>query len=169
MKKEFKPNLRTEPKDFERPEILKGNSIFVLREMDFQFKDETHEHVTSDVEMYAKSYGIYLEYNRAIAGRGFNRDWMYMIRVSNPGGGPVNRVQWQAYDNLSEKHCKNPEGVPSLRLTTRQNVQFHWVKKGALKEIIRTMAEKDMRSMNGCGDNTRNVMGCPLSLHSDIF
>ncbi len=23
--------------------------------------------------------------------------------------------------------------------------------------------------MNGCGDNTRNVIGCPLSYHSTIF
>jgi len=24
-------------------------------------------------------------------------------------------------------------------------------------------------TMNGCGDNTRNVIGCPLSYHSAIF
>jgi len=168
MKKPFEPNFKTPVADFSRPEIVKGNPIFVLREMSIQFKEE-QAHVSSDVETYAKSFGIYLEFNRAKPGRSLNRDWMYMIRISNPGGGPINREQWQTFDELANKYTTSPEGHPSLRLTTRQNIQFHWIKKPALKEIIKMLAEKDLLSINGCGDNTRNVMACPLSRYSDIF
>lgn len=168
MKKPFKPNFKTPYADLGRAEIVKGNPIFVHREMAIQF-EEAQAHVSSDVELYAKSYGIYLEFNRAKPGRGLNRDWMYMIRISNPGGGPLNREQWRAFDELADKYTISPEGAPSLRLTTRQNIQFHWVKKTALKDIVKTLAEKGLRSINGCGDNTRNVMGCPLSRYSDIF
>lgn len=94
---------------------------------------------------------------------------MYLIRVGIPGGGPIKRKQWQLFDDLSEKYAVDPQGISSLRLTTRQNIQFHWVKKPGVLDIIKTLAEHDMKSINGCGDNTRNVMACPLGNHSDIF
>lgn len=55
-------------------------------------------------EALAKSHGIYLEFNRAKSGT--EKDWMYMIRVSIPGGGPITRHQWNIIDDLSEKHTK---------------------------------------------------------------
>jgi len=166
MKKPFEPQLKTDPKSFDKTELIKGSSIFVQREMAIQLR-EPQELVTSDVETLAKSYGIYLEFDRASTGR--EKDWMYMIRISNPGGGPINSQQWAVLDELSEKYTVSSEGHPSLRLTTRQNIQFHWVKKKNLKPIIKILAERGLRSINGCGDNTRNVMGCPLSRYSDIF
>ena len=36
------------------------------------------------VRANSKSHGIYLEYNRAKTGT--EKDWMYMIRISIPGG-----------------------------------------------------------------------------------
>jgi len=167
MKKPFEPNFRTPPSQFSRTELIKMNSLFVNREIAVQFREEHIPNVSIDVETYAKSYGIYLEFDRANTGR--ERDWSYMIRISVPGGGAITRQQWQAFDELSEKYTANPEGKPSLRFTTRQNIQFHWVKKEHLREIIKTLAEKGMFSINGCGDNTRNVMGCPLSKFSNIF
>ena len=162
-RKPFTPNLKTPSEQFGRPESVKGSSLFVHREMKIQLKEADYDYVTSDVEIYAKSYGIYLEFNRDQGGRSRDRDWMYMIRIANPGGGPITREQYNAMDDLSEKYMRDPHGECSLRFTTRQTVQFHWVKKNDLKTIIKTMAELDKRSINGCGDNTRNVMSCPHS------
>ncbi len=120
-----------------------------------------------EAEQLTKSYGIYLEYNRARTGR--EKDWVYMIRISIPGGGPISSDQWRVIDELSERYATGAGNRPSLRITTRQNLQFHWVRKKDVIEIVRTLAESGLYSLNGCGDNVRNVMACPLSTFSDVF
>lgn len=169
-KKPFEPNFKTPPDQWNPTERIKTNSYFVNRELYVQFREDFQTHVSSDVETLAKSYGIYLEYDRTKPGGVYDVNWMYMIRISIPGGGPITPAQWALFDDLSEKYTVNPHvNLPSLRLTTRQNIQFHWVDKKGVLDVVKALAEHDKRSINGCGDNTRNVMGCPLSSHSDIF
>src|SRR5690606_4308966 len=120
-----------------------------------------------DSEVIAKSHGIYLEYNRAKTGR--EKDWMYMVRVTTPGGGPITREMWATLDDLSEKYTVNTDGRPSLRVTTRQNIQFHWVKKQHVLDLVQGIASTGLFTLNGCGDNVRNVMGCPLSRFSKHY
>ncbi|MCB9771754.1 MAG: nitrite/sulfite reductase [Candidatus Omnitrophica bacterium] len=167
MKKPFTPNLKTQPADFsleEKNKLASNGMRGTLRE---EFNDFAKPDISWEAEQLAKSCGVYLEFNRAITGT--EKEWMYLIRVGIPGGGPINRKQWQLFDELSEKYAIDPQGNTSLRLTTRQNIQFHWVKKPGVLDIIKTLAENDLKSINGCGDNTRNVMACPLGQHSDIF
>ena len=57
------------------------------------------------------------------------KEWMYMIRIGVPGGGPITREQWRLVDELADKYTVDPQGNTSIRLTNRQNIQFHWVKK----------------------------------------
>ncbi len=169
-KKPFDPNFNTNPDLWNPAERVKANSLFVNREVFVQFREDHQEHVSVDVETMAKSYGIYLEFDRTKTGGVYDVNWMYMIRISIPGGGPITPAQWALIDELSDKYTLNPHvSKPSLRLTTRQNIQFHWVNKKAVLDIVKTLAEHDLRSINGCGDNTRNVMGCPLSTYSDVF
>ncbi len=167
MKKPFTPNLHTKPEDFSPEEKNKLASNGLRGTLKEEFRDFEKPDLSWEAEALAKSCGIYLEFNRAQTGS--EKDWMYLIRVGIPGGGPINRKQWQLFDELSEKYARDPQGVSSLRLTTRQNIQFHWVKKPGVLDIVKTLAEHDMKSINGCGDNTRNVMACPLGNHSDIF
>ena len=167
MKKAFTPNLETPQKDLCPEELNKLNSNGMRGNLAQELRDYAKADLAWEAEQLAKSYGIYLEFNRALSGS--EKEWIYMLRISNPGGGPINRKQWDLLDELSEKYTRSPEGFPSLRLTNRQNIQFHWVKKEGVIEIVKRLAENDLRSINGCGDNTRNVMGCPLSRYSDVF
>lgn len=167
MKKPFTPNLKTNPEDFSPEEKNKLASNGMRGTLKQEFNDFAKPDLTWEAEALAKSCGIYLEFNRAITGT--EKDWMYLIRVGIPGGGPINRKQWQLFDELSAKYAIDPQGNSSLRLTTRQNIQFHWVKKPGVLDIVKTLAENNMKSINGCGDNTRNVMACPMGHHSDIF
>jgi sulfite reductase (ferredoxin) len=48
-------------------------------------------------------------------------------------------------------------------LTTRQNVQFHFVQLEQTPEILRVMASVGLTSREACGDTVRNVMGCHLA------
>ena len=63
---------------------------------------------------------------------GNEKDWMYMVRISIPGGGPITAKQWNILDSISDKYTMGPEKAypharPSLKITTRQNIQLHWV------------------------------------------
>ena len=166
MKKPFEPNLRTPPEQLCKEELNKLHSNGLRGDLAENLRDHTPD-LIAESEQFAKSHGIYLEFNRAKTGE--EKEWIYMIRISVPGGGPINRKQWLILEELADKHTKDPNGHPSIRLSNRQNIQFHWVKKPGVLEIVKTLAEAGLNSLNGCGDNTRNVMGCPLSSFSNIF
>ena len=167
FKDDIKPNFRTPPEDFSKTEHAKIGSNWVRGELHDHFRDLSTDDVEWESAQLAKSHGIYLQWNRAKTGK--EKDWMYMVRMTIPGGGPMTREQWRVFDDLAERYTAGPDGKPSLRVTTRQNIQFHWVKKPNLVELVRRIAEAGLYSSNGCGDNVRNVIGCPLSIHSTLY
>jgi sulfite reductase (NADPH) hemoprotein beta-component len=166
------PNFRTDPKDYSKVEIAKINSNELRGNLFNEFRDTSSENIAWESEQIAKSHGIYLEFNRAKTGS--EKDWIYMIRITIPGGGPITSEQWNILDRVADNYTVGPkdafpEDRPSLRITTRQNIQLHWVRKINVVNAIREVAESGFFTINGCGDNTRNVIGCPLSHHSPIF
>jgi sulfite reductase (NADPH) hemoprotein beta-component len=167
MKKPFEPNFRTPQDKLAKEEINKVNSNGIRGQLKEHFNDHSQADLIWESEALAKSHGIYLEFNRALSGE--EKDWIYLIRISIPGGGPITHAQWRLFDELSEKYGITPEGHGTLRLTNRQNIQFHWIKKPHVIEIVKRIAESGFYSLNGCGDNTRNIMACPLSHFSDVF
>jgi len=60
-----------------------------------QLRDTDFEELGEVAETLAKSYGIYLEFNRVqhrINDTKKNKkDWMYMIRITILGGGPITK------------------------------------------------------------------------------
>ena len=58
----------------------------------------------------------------------------------------------------------NPHfGNNFLDLTTRQDVQMHWLKMGNVPEIWRRLEEVGITTVQACGDSARNVLCCPVS------
>ena len=177
---EIKPNLKTKFEDFSGPEKAKLStqgftltikSIEHPANLHHQLRDPSFEDISDVAESLAKSCGIYLEFDRAKTGE--EKDWRYMLRICIPGGGPITRKQWEILDDVTNKYCISDRytGVnkPSLRITTRQNIQLHWVKKQNVVDAVQAIAKSGFYSLNGCGDNTRNVMACPLSQFSGIY
>lgn len=167
MSKEFTPNFNTPEELHSKEEVNKRNSDGMRGNLSEQLKNETEGDIAWEAEQLAKSYGIYLEFDRAKTGR--EKDWRYMIRVGIPGGGPLNKEQWAALDEIAEKYTVGPRSAPSIRLTTRQNVQYHWIKKADVIPLVSFAAKSGLLSINGCGDNVRNIMACPLSRYSTVF
>jgi sulfite reductase (NADPH) hemoprotein beta-component len=166
------PNFRTDPNDYSKVELAKINSNELRGNLFNEFRDLSSDNISWDSEQIAKSHGIYLEFNRAKTGN--EKEWMYMIRITIPGGGPITVEQWNILDRVADKYTMGPQdaypnGRPSLRVTTRQNIQLHWVRKKNVVDAIRDVAESGFFAINGCGDNTRNVVGCPLSHNSPVF
>lgn len=89
-----------------------------------------------------------------------------MIRVRLPGGS-CTPAQWLRLDELARSH-----GGDTLRITTRQTFQFHWVLKDSLRPIIRGLHETLIDTIAACGDDSRGVMCTvdPLSsrFHADV-
>lgn len=167
MKSRFTPNFLTPREQWSKEEWNKHASRNAFEgDLHSEFRNRA-PYITWEAEQIAKSHGIYLEFNRAKKGN--EKDWIYMVRVAFAGGGPLSSEQWLALDELSEKYGRDPQGRASLRLTTRQNIQFHWIRKEGLVDLVRALSSVQMKTLNGAGDNTRNVTACPLSRYSDIL
>ncbi len=75
-----------------------------------------------------------------------------MVRCSVPGG-VLDRNQWSAIDRLADEAADG-----TLRLTTRQGVQYHFVHKGDLRDLIGALNRGLVTTYAACGDVVRNVM-----------
>jgi sulfite reductase (ferredoxin) len=51
----------------------------------------------------------------------------------------------------------------SADLTVRQNIQLHWVTIESLPELLDQLWSAGLTTKGSCGDDTRNITGCPLA------
>ena len=66
--------------------------------------------------------------------------------------------QYLLADELSDRF-----GNGTLRITTRQAIQFHGVGKANLKPLIRALNQRWVSTYGACGDVARNVLTCPVA------
>ena len=107
-----------------------------------------------------KFHGIYQQDDRDIRAardeRKLEPDYSFMIRLRVPGG-ILSARQWLAVSRAAEEMTR----AGSLRLTTRQTLQFHGVPKEGLRPILKSCARSLLDSIAACGDVNRNVMCAP--------
>jgi ferredoxin-nitrite reductase len=91
----------------------------------------------------------------------------FMMRIKVPGGTltpPQARVIGRVASEFADGPISNPHfGNNFLDLTTRQDVQMHWIKMGDVPEIWRRLEEVGITTVQACGDSARNVLCCPVS------
>ena len=80
-----------------------------------------------------------------------------MLRIKLPGG-RVSPAGLRAIGEIS-----NEFGRGDGELSTRQNVQLHWLELGALPEVFDRLHAAGLTSAGGCGDAVRNITGCPVA------
>jgi len=80
-----------------------------------------------------------------------------MIRIKAPYGA-ILPEQLDKLADLSERYSRGWG-----HLTTRQNVQFHFVQLEQMGEVLRLLASVGLTSREACGDTVRNVAGCHLA------
>ncbi len=118
--------------------------------------------VSNDSEQLLKFHGVYSQDNRDVrrerAQAGEALDYIFMIRVVIPGG-RLSSEQWLGLDEIAGSIADG-----SIRLTTRQAVQYHGVVKGDLRALARSLDRQFLSSFGACGDVVRNVVTCP-TLH----
>jgi sulfite reductase (ferredoxin) len=80
-----------------------------------------------------------------------------MIRVKVPYGSLL-PDQLDMFAQLADTYSRGWG-----HLTTRQNVQFHFVPLERIPDALRDMASVGLTSREACGDTVRNVQGCHLA------
>ncbi len=85
---------------------------------------------------------------------GQRQEGVHMVRVKIPWGGLTARQ----LERLAELAEESPRGVGHL--TTRQNIQFHFVKPENLTPTLQRLAEVGLTTREACGNTVRNVAAC---------
>lgn len=91
----------------------------------------------------------------------------FMMRVKVPGG-VLTPEQTQVVGRIAEDFARGPITNPHfgnnfLDITTRQDVQMHWLKMEDIPEIWRRLEGAGITTVQACGDSARNVLCCPVS------
>ena len=81
----------------------------------------------------------------------------FMVRIRIPNGLLLSH-QVRAIANVTEKYARNV-----VDITVRQNIQLHWVRIEDLPEVLDTLWRAGLTTMGACGDDTRNITGCPVA------
>jgi sulfite reductase beta subunit-like hemoprotein len=80
-----------------------------------------------------------------------------MLRVKIPQG-VLDAAQLEALAEVAERWSRGFGHV-----TTRQNVQFHFMKLHDVEKALRRLAEAGLTSREACGNSVRNVTACPYA------
>jgi len=80
-----------------------------------------------------------------------------MVRIKIPAG-QIYPYQLEKIAQLSEMYS-----IGSVHVSTRENVQLHWVVLEDVSEIMHGLADVGLTSREACGNTVRNVMCSPLS------
>jgi len=137
-------------------EKIKSESRALRGTLHDSLADPTTGAIAPGDTVVSKFHGIYQQDDRdARAGRREARLeplYQFMLRVRIPGG-RVTRAQWQALHRLADEYANG-----TLRLTSRQAIQFHGISRESLRDLVRGIDAVGMDSLAACGDVNRNVM-----------
>ncbi|WP_248517751.1 nitrite/sulfite reductase [Salinarchaeum laminariae] len=151
-----------------------------------QYKQNKHPlDVIEDVKEYAEEGLSFEEIEERAGGGEWERlkwagmyshgvqDGYFMMRTKVPGG-KLTPEQAEVIGEVSEEYATAPEeyggetqnelwGDAYLDITTRQDVQAHWIEVEDVPEIWAKYDEVGLTTIQGCGDSARNVLGCPAA------
>src|SRR6266516_3297393 len=80
-----------------------------------------------------------------------------MLRVKIPQG-ILDGAQLDALADVAERHSRG-----FGHITTRQNVQFHFLKLHDVEPAMRRLADAGLTTREACGNSVRNITACPLA------
>ncbi len=112
--------------------------------------------IAEDDTQLSKFHGIYQQDDRDIRSerkrQRLEPAYSFMIRARVPAG-VVSTEQWLALDDIATTYANG-----TVRLTTRQAIQYHGVIKTRLKASIAAINASMLDTIAACGDVNRNVM-----------
>ncbi len=144
--------ITTEPAKLTHNEVIKdaiptlaGNIAATMASGTDQF--------SADDQQFTKFHGIYQQDDRDL--RKTQKKFIMMIRGRIPGG-IMSPAQWLTFDDLAATYGNN-----TLRITTRQSIQFHGVVMAGLGPLIKKINDCLLSTLAACGDVNRNITASP--------
>ncbi len=113
---------------------------------------------SADDQQFTKFHGIYQQDDRDL--RKSAKKYIMMIRGRIPGG-IMTPAQWITFNDLATTYGNN-----TLRITTRQSIQFHGVVMAGLGPLVKKINECLLSTLAACGDVNRNVMAAPAPVQT---
>ncbi|MEO6817981.1 MAG: nitrite/sulfite reductase [Edaphobacter sp.] len=111
--------------------------------------------------LYFKWWGVYTQGDGLGVTGGANGEGkeseFFMMRIGMPNG-LLTAHQARVIGQLTKKNARNLADI-----TTRQNIQLHWLTIDTLVETVDALTEINLSPKGACGDVVRNVTGCPLA------
>jgi sulfite reductase beta subunit-like hemoprotein len=138
-------------------DVLKRNSVERLKKEKHPLDvvqelpalmQRSYEEISEEDMVRFQWYGLYHDKPKV----GF-----FMMRIKVPGG-ILSPAGLRAIGQISVRFGRN-----FGELTTRQNVQVHWVELRQLPAIFELLDEVGLNVRGGCGDTVRNITGCPVA------
>jgi sulfite reductase (NADPH) hemoprotein beta-component len=148
--------MSTDPRPPSSNEAIKANSRLLRGTIAEGLRRAETGVLSDDDQQLTKFHGIYVQDDRDLrAERGrkkMEKAFIFMARMRVPGGVLTPR-QWLAAEAIARER-----GNATLRLTTRQTIQFHGIIKSNLRPAIRAMNDAMLDTIAACGDVNRNVI-----------
>lgn len=141
-----------------RNESLKEASPTLAGSIAATIADDRADHFSDDDNQFLKFHGSYQQDDRDLRKSG--KKYIMMIRGRIPGG-VMTPKQWCVFDDLASQYGNN-----TLRITTRQSIQFHGVVKSGLRPLVKAINDALLSTLAACGDVNRNVMAPPTPAYT---
>ncbi|MDJ0911908.1 MAG: assimilatory sulfite reductase (NADPH) hemoprotein subunit [Woeseiaceae bacterium] len=151
-------------------ERIKAESRHLRGTLSESLVDPVTGAIAEDDTTVSKFHGIYQQDDRDLRSERMRQRlepaYSFMIRARVPAG-ICTTDQWLNLDRIATRDANG-----SIRLTTRQAVQFHGVIKANLKATIANINAEMMDTLAACGDVNRNVMAPTLydlsNVHQEV-
>ena len=154
------------PKPLSKVEDIKEASNYLRGTLAASLEDRSTGGISDDDTTVSKFHGIYQQDHRDQRNErkkaGLEKSFIFMIRVRVPGG-VCTPEQWLKIDALADQY-----GSHTLKLTTRQAFQLHFITKDVLKTTMQGINDAVMDCIAACGDVNRNVMANPNPYQSAL-
>ena len=157
--------------DIERPlspnERIKANSNLLRGTIAEGLTQTETGGLADDDTQLTKFHGFYQQDDRDLrAERGKQRmekAFSFMVRMRVPAG-ILSPAQWLAVEKLALERANG-----TIRLTTRETVQFHGILKGNLKPLMQGLHADLLDTIAACGDVNRNVIATADPWRRDLY
>ena len=110
---------------------------------------------------YFRFWGVYTQGDGvgAIGGTGGEGKAVpyFMVRIRIPNG-LLLAHQVRTIAEVVRKYARDTADI-----TVRQNIQLHWVRIEDLPNVLESLWRCGLTTMGSCGDDVRNIVGCPLA------
>ena len=120
--------------------------------------DPATDHFSEDDNQFLKFHGSYQQDDRDLRKTG--KKYIMMIRGRIPGG-VMTAKQYGVFDALATQY-----GNDTLRITTRQSIQFHGIVKNDFRPVVKAINECLLSTLAACGDVNRNVLAPPTPAYT---